>query len=261
MTVLSKADADPAPMGHNNPPEITIRERLEEVYSAELAKVQPLAEKANAAPQEIASDEQLLAVGEIVIAARDMSRSFDTLRETEKRPFLTAGRDVDAYFKTPIERLKKISDVLTKRADAWQRKKAEAERRARAEAERKAREEEEAARKAAEAAQDSWDDDEAQAQADRAAEAAARAEEIAAAPVSTADATRIRSDSGTLATTKTELTFEVEDYAAVDLVKLRPYFSPAEIDKAVRAYLKIAKGSARLAGVRFYEKETAQFRR
>lgn len=261
MTALSEADAAPAPIGHNNPPEITVRERLEETYSAELAKVQPLADRANEAPKEITSDAELTAVGEIVITAREMAHAFDKLRETEKKPFLTAGRDVDAYFKTPIERLKKITDGLTMRATAWQRKKAEDERRARADAERKAREEAEAARKAAEAAQDDWDDAEAQAQADRAAEAARKAAEIAATPATAADATRVRSDDGTLATTKTELAFEVEDYGAVDLAKLRPYFSPAEIDKAIRQYMRIAKGSAKLAGVRFYEKETAQFRR
>ncbi|MGV1352842.1 hypothetical protein [Klebsiella pneumoniae] len=252
-----------AAIGHNNPPaDVTLKEHLEQTYALEIAKVGPIADLANRLPKEISTDDHLTQTGDVVIAARDLWKRLDGLRDIEKRPYLNACNTIQAHFGDHLVRLKKIKDGLTLRASEYNRKKADAERKAREEAERKAREDAEAARKAAEQAVAAGRVEDAIADMEDAAAARLRADQAAAAPKpSAADLTRVRSDSGALATSKTEWTFEITDRSALDLNALRDFIDPDAIDKALRAYTKIKKGTAALAGVRFFEQETAQFRR
>lgn len=248
-------------IGGNLPPEPTIIERLKETYSLEVGAVDDLAARANAAPAEIRSDDELAAIGDIAAAAGKKQRELDTLRETEKRPFLAAGREVDGFFKTPIDRLDRIKRAMTDRATKFQRAKADAERRAREEAERRARAEAEERRLQAEKAAAAGRIDDAVAEAEAAAQAERAARQATAETAAKAsDMTRVRSESGTLITTKTEMAFEVENYDAIPLDKLRPYLDRAAIDKAIRAFMKINKAASRLGGVRFFEAETAVFK-
>jgi hypothetical protein len=256
-----QAHSDPAPIGHNQPPEPTLIERLGEVYSLEIDRAVRMADRANAAPAIIATDEQLAQIGEIGAEAGKIFKELDALREVEKKPFLEAGRAVDGYFKPALDRLERIKKAMTDRATVYQRAKAAAAREAREAAEREARERADAARREAEkaAAAGRADDAIADLEAAQAAEQQAAQARQAAAATSAADDTRLRAGETTI-TTRTEWAFEIADYDAIPLDKLRPYLDRAAVEKALRQFLKFSKGSSPLPGVKFFQQETAQFR-
>jgi hypothetical protein len=114
----------PPPIGHNKPPAFveTLKEQLAEKHGPELAKVAPLAERANAAPQVIASDDDLKVWAEIGRDAAKLFKGLDEARKDEKRPLVAA---VDGFFDDGIERSNRISIAAVQRATAWNKKKAE----------------------------------------------------------------------------------------------------------------------------------------
>lgn len=195
----------------------------------------------------------------LVKDAGALARQADEVRKREKQPFLDAGRDVDAFFKAHLDRLERIRKAFEAVATDYQRKMAAEARRKAEEEARKAREEEaariEAARKA-EADNRSKHAENHAAKADAAAERAQAAEAVASA--SAADLTRQRTESGILATAKTEWAFEIVDYAAVDLNALRMCFKRDDVEKAIRQAVK--NGVRDLAGVRIFEDVKATFR-
>lgn len=252
--------ADAATIGHNRPPEPTLKERLAEAYADRVAAAAAIAERATAQPKEIDSDETLKIVGDIAADAQKLWKNLDTARANEKAPFLQAGREVDGYFATVLERLERIKGAMLLRATLYNRAKADKERRARDEAARKAREEEEAKRREAEQAAAAGRTDDAMADledAQRAAAQAAEAQAAVAAPA--ADLTRVRTDSGTTISTRTEWTFEIVDFSKIELNALRPYIKRDAIEAALRQYVKM--GNRELAGVRIYQDEKAQIGR
>lgn len=66
--------------------------------------------------------------------------------------------------------------------------------------------------------------------------------------------------SGSLSTLTRGYDFEVTDWAAIDLNALKPYIPRADIEKFVRAFVKVHKDAAPLAGVRVYPTTKAQYR-
>lgn len=218
-----------------------------------------LAARADGAPKIIKSQNDLNGVGTLIRDARAMAKKANDARVAEKEPFLSGGRDVDSFFKTLTDRLDRISQFFQKIADEYQRAVAvEARRKAEEEA-RKARQEEEARLAQAMAAREANRDKHAEqhtAKAEAAGFAAERAEAVA--NTSAADLTRQRLDSGVLATSKEAWTFEITDFDAVPLDKLRPYFTRAHVEQAVR--LAVKQGRRELAGVRIYEDIKASFR-
>ncbi len=246
--------------GHNNPPEPTITERINETYAGEFAKVEPLAARANALPASIETDDEVGATGDVVTAASSLKREIDAIRKREKAPIIAAGKELDAVFNSPIDRLSRIADTLTQRVTVYNRAKAARERRQREEEERKAREAAEAARLDAAFEAESGDIKAAEQHFKHADLAEQHAEE-AAQPVRAADLTRVRSEGGTTVSTKTEVKARVIDWDAIDLNKLRHFLKREDVEKALRAFTRINKKSVPIAGVEFYDEETAQFRR
>jgi hypothetical protein len=250
-------DAAPAPIGHNNPPSVLdmLKTSLTEVYSAQIDEAGPIATRANDAPDVIASDDDLAIWARIGVDASRLFKVLDTARLNEKRPVVAA---VDEFFEAATTRLNRISSGATQRATKWNQKKiADARAKAAAEAERlrvEAVAQREAARIAAE-----FDDVD---QAVEAAGAAAAVEaQIAAAPVETAaDLTRVRTDDGITATTRTDWKFEIADFSKVDLNAIRAFIDPKAISVAVGKIVKIQKGATKIDGVRVFTEETAQFR-
>jgi hypothetical protein len=232
---------NPSPIGHNQPPPIT--EVLSENQAALLGEVEALARLAGSAPNEVKSELDLDTVGKIVRAAADLAKRADGARVAEKDPYLVGGREVDAFFKAPLDRLDRIKKVMTDRASIYQRKVADAARE-KAAAEAKRLRDEEAAAKTADMAKE-------------ASQAAKAAEQTAAAPV--ADLTRTVTQSGILAGAKSSWVFEVTDWTAIPLEKLRPYLKHEAIEAAIRAAVKI--GERDLAGVRIFEQATATFKK
>lgn len=244
-------------IGHNQPP---LPERLAADYSHFDGEIEQVAEKANAAPLKITNDDELGKTGDIARAARALSKRIDNDRKSEKEPYLSANKTIEAFFKEKTDRLTMMFVTLEKRATEYQKEKAaEAKRRADAEA-RKAQEEAERQRRIAEKEAErnrptgaASHADKAEALEDKAAAAAAIAESSAA------NLTRHRTESGVV-TAQTKFTFEITDLPNVDLEKLRPYIAKADIEKAVRAFVRVNKDSIPLAGVRIFADIKASFR-
>lgn len=248
----------PSPsIGHNRPPIIEV---LSDTQAALLGEVEALARLAGGAPTEVQGEADLDTMGKLVRAAADLWKRADAARAAEKEPYLVGGREVDGFFKTPLDRLDRIKKVMTDRASIYQRKVAE-EKRVRAEAEAKRLRDEAAARdKAAETALDEGLTARAGINADQAKYArqhAEAAEATAAAPV--AELTRTVTQSGILAGAKSAWTFEITNVSEIPLEKLRLYIKPEAIEAAIKAAVKM--GVRDLAGVRIFEQATATFRR
>lgn len=243
---------------HNDPP---LKERLALEYQALVDEAGTIAADAEGVRKEVEDDKQLGVLGGVVIKAREFSKRADDARKAEKEPFLTAGRDIDAFFAVLTERMGNIMATLGRLATDYQRQKEakarqereaaaaalraeEARQRELAEAEAARNRPTAAARKTAVAEQT----------ADRAAEAGAAAR--APAP----ELTRTRAGDGTLATTTTKWAAEIVDYDALDLNELRQHIARADVEKALRSYVKVNRDSRPLAGVRIFKDTQATFR-
>lgn len=249
--------ADPSDLRHHNQPPLP--ERLALDYAEVVSGVEALAFRANSIPQELPDEAAVLAAGDIGAEAARFIKHADAERAKEKAPYLRACREVDSFFATPIERATQIRAAMVNRVTAFNIAKAARERAARMEAERIARDEAEALRKEAEKAAAAGRVEDAMADIEDARRAEAQAREAAAhAAAPAADLTRTRSEAGTLVTTRTEWTFEIDDIDAVPLDKLRPYIKRDVIEQAVRAFIK--QGHRQLHGVRIFQREVAQFR-
>lgn len=234
-------------IGGNNPP---VAELLATAYEDLQREVNDALASAGRAPETVEDDVTLGKFGDLIRYLTKLSKQADDARKDEKEPFLTAGRDVDSFFSPMTNNLGGAKKTLMARHTAYLAKK-EAEERARREAaEKAAREEEEARLRAAEAAQDSGNFDEADKHLALASEAEVRAVE-AGANLKPAELVRTYSSGGSVSTLKKEWTFAVESYDAVPLDTLRPYISADAVDKAIRAFVKA--GGRQLAGVRIYE--------
>lgn len=248
-------------MGHNRPDEKSpLRARLEEQHAALLADIAALAERANAAPATVESDDVLGVVSDLAKSATAVAKRAETARTSEKEPYLAAGREIDGFFKALAERLERIGAAMKTRATEYLRRKEAEERRRREEEARKAREEAEARMREAAEAEAARRPIDADTALDRAAIAATTAQEaIRAAEAPAADLARTRSASGaSMATLRTTWDFEIDDLGAIDLEAIRPYLARADIEKAIRAY--VAKGNRRLRGARIFERSVASIR-
>lgn len=257
-------------IGGNNPPaEFSLTDTvnalpdtLAKAFAERLAGIiDPIAQRANGAPEVFTSDEDMAGATDIVNDAQAAWSDFDKLRKEQKDPFKRGGELVDDYFRTPLQRLARIKEVFTKRATDYTReKRRKADEAARLERERLEREAEEARKKAAEAAE-FGDHDEAIEHLQQAATVETKIEEKAATPAIGADDMTVRGASGGAARSRTEWTFEIEDFSKIDLNALRDFIAPEAVDKALKAYTKMRKGTAKVEGVRFFEDEKATFRR
>jgi flagellar biosynthesis GTPase FlhF len=246
-----------AEIGHNNPP--PLREVLAENYEILLTEIEALAGKANEAPKTISGDEDVITVGEIVKGARDLSKRLDKARDAEGRPHLEAKREIDGFFKGHMERIDRIAQILQKRADDYQRARAAEERRKREEEARRLREEEERQREIARKAEEANRAKTAAKHEDKADELAERRVEAeASAQASNADLVRVRSDTGTVVSAKTEWKGEIVSVEEIDLNKLRPYLKRDDVQKALNTFVRM--GGRELAGARIFEDVKASFR-
>lgn len=247
-----------ADIGHNRPPLVEV---LAEKHADLAAKVEGIADRANKAPRIVTSDEDLAIIGTLIVDARNLFKTADKEREAEKEPFLRGGREVDAFFKVHTDRLNRIGEAFRKLADTWTRQKAEDERRRLAAEAEKARQEAarqtEIAQRAAEANRTKTAEKH-EAKAEDAQRAADEAAAAAASPA--ADHVRQRMDTGILATAKTEWAFEITDYDAIPLEKLRPYLKREHVEQAIRSLVKIQKNATPLPGVRIFEDVKSSFR-
>jgi len=250
-----------AVIGGNEPPPSDLAEILRERNQHLFLAVDPIAARANLQPQEITTDEQNFALGEVIKDAGIALRGLEAVRVTEKAPYLAACRTVDETFKVGTSRLEKIIDRLGQRASKFAHaKKVEARRLADEEAKR-LRDEEERQREIARRADEAGRAKTAAKHGGKAEDLSSRAEAAEKiATTKTADLTRTSSDTGLVATASDKWDFRVADWSKVDLAALRPFIAVEALEKALRAHMRIHKGSMPIAGVEFVEGTKASFR-
>lgn len=241
-------------IGHNAAP---LKDMLAVSYADLLKEIDEAAAAAGRAPATIESDEISGKVADLVSDIRKLKKAAEAGHDAEKAPFLSAGRDVDDFFRGPCANADgAIKGLLAKQAVYLDAK------------DRLAREE---ARKAEEAARSAADEKLREAEraqnegnfdgADSLLAAATIAEEVAETASLTlaakpADLTRIHSRGGSVTSLRREWTFAVENRDVIDLEAIRPYLAPADVDKAIRGFVKA--GKRELKGVRIFEQAKAR---
>ena len=278
----SEPPGGPAPRevigGNRPPPEETIRrvtDRLASDYLQLSVRASELIESAEVMPEEVRDEAMLEAFSNVIVAIRGAVGHAEAARVAEKEDYLRGGQAVDGFFGGIKERLAKAMNSLHRRVNTYNERKLAAEReRRRIEAEeaaRKQREEQERrdrlnreAEEAIERArrarlpetreQRSAEAKVAVAEAGQANAAAWHAEQQAeAARIETlrksSEIARSRFDEGRLVTTRQVGYVELADRDAVDMNALRPYFTDAEIVKALRGWAKATGYAKSMPGV------------
>lgn len=261
---------------------------LGEQYASFDQELAELLDEARALPPETNTDDRALANGAVIKKLKDLDRKFEATREREKQPYLRGGNAVDTHFNTRRDKIGRRNrnaaagaiDVLQQRNDGhMQRKLADEQARRDREAAEAAR----AAREAREKAErEQRQADEARAAAERArkpehieqkSSAASAAEEQAAVATSAAvvaaeraqeahidtlakpaDLVRTRGDDGVLLTMAKENYAIVKDRAKLDYVKLAPFFTDNEIEKALRGWAKTTGFAQQMDGAEIGKK-------
>ncbi|KQI68721.1 hypothetical protein AN189_07425 [Loktanella sp. 3ANDIMAR09] len=207
----------------------------------------------NRTPAKITTENELTDAGKIITELRALAKKADGVRSDEKAPIIETGRAIDGFFRDLIQMIDGAITPLRSAADDFAR------RRAAEEAARRRREEEIAREKAAAAQKRAENAKSPEAAAKAAAEQ--EAQEAVASGAAQAKTQPVRGNGVTAGTRKT-WDFEILDSSALrqSLGALGPFLDEASLEKAIRSFVKIHKGSTALPGVRAFEKTTTQFR-
>ena len=183
-------------------------------------------------------------------------KNANSIRVSEKEPYLEGGRQVDGYFKTITEPLDKGKKKIEGRLTLYQRQVAAEEKRRRDEERRDAEEAAalavEVAARAAEALRMERDLDaavQAEAAAEQAAADAVKAQ--VAADAKAADMSRTRGDYGGVSSLRTRWVGILTTRAGLDLESLRDHIPEAALEQAIRSFVKA--GGRKLSGAQIYE--------
>lgn len=235
-----------AGIGDNNPPsdEQVFLSELEGRNASLLERRTALLEAATRVPETIEDAEVAGKAADFIKQLTAAEKAADRARTEEKAPYLQRGKWVDAWFKGPaVAGIAEVKKAITARLTAYQREEARKERERREAEERRQREEAERARREAEekaaAAQTEGDLDAAVRAEEEAAEAQAAAERAERdAQAGAADMSRQHSAAGTVASLRTSIRCTAWRRPDLDLDALRPYFADADIEKAIRGYIR-----------------------
>lgn len=258
-----------AGLGHNNPPEPTLAERLAVNHKSTIDKVEALAKKANEVKSLAAKantpdesgvvagldDDLVEKMAEIGHEAGKLNTAVDKERTDTTKPLRDEVKEIDSFFKVLLARTETMKTVFTKTVGAYaEAKKDEARRQA---AERARVAEEQAAAKLKEAQEASHS-----VMSDVLLNEAARAEEeaqMAANAAVKAGAGPSRAG-GVTVIQSTKFSFEILDSDKIPLDLLRPYIKLADFEKFLRQYVSAHKDTKPLAGVRIFPESKTSFR-
>jgi hypothetical protein len=255
LTELGDLRPPPSPgIGHNRGPALDVE--LAEQNAALEKRRDELLEAVTRAPVEIADNDASGKVADLVRLITACRKAAEASRVERKEPYLAAARVIDNYFRRITEPLDGAKQTLEARLSVYQRRVAFEERRRREEEARRAAEEADRLRQEAlareRAAQTDAELDAAIVAGDAAEDAAAEAAAaLRAAEVKPAELSRVRGDFGAVASLRRTWTFGDLDRDTLDLETLRPYFVIADLEKAVRAFIRA--GGRHCRGVNIYE--------
>lgn len=250
-----------AEIGHNNPPEPTITDRLREAFASMIRTVDELAAEATKAreglgpEQQVTADEQLGPLVDIGKRAGKLSKQVDATRLEANKPHRAALDETNQFFNALSARMDRVEKVFLEITTAYDRKKRDEERRRAADAAAAAQAEANAKMSEAAEAQHSVVSDvvlnEAVQAHDRAEALTAKALDVGTGPT--------RTEGGTISSSKT-WTFAVTDWSKVNIAEFADEFTVAEKEKAIRAFVRKNKNTKSLSGVRIYQDERTSFR-
>lgn len=238
-----------ATIGHNNPPTDAdiLKDYLKSNNSELLEEAENIGLEMEFLPNPVKTDEAAIKVTEFIKRVNDCNKKMESAREENKAPYFQAGKTVDAFFKEYKTKLDSVAADLKKPLLVFQQEKAtEAARLAKIEEDRLKKE---AAEKLVEAtvqealgssiASDLLDD---AIKAEKQAEKAGNVVGLGAVKSATAS-------SGI----RKRMVGELESLDKLDIVKLKKFFTEADIKKAINAM--VASGIHECAGVKIYEKQ------
>lgn len=238
-----------AQIGHNLPPtdaEI-LQDKLSENSRADIQEMKTLLEAE--IPEKINDEVENKKAEMFVDRVKKLKKTFDGTHKKEKAPYLEMGRVVDSFFKDRIKELDALIDRANAPRTVFLNAKAEAERKRIFEAAEKARLEAEALAEQAKAHED--------------ADIKDTADELLGVAIATEQkADRLNEYAAASKNSKlvgglvVRWVGEIQDMGAVDLEKLRQYFTDEQIQTAVNKYVR--DGGRDLAGVKIYQKSEAR---
>ena len=247
-----------SPMGHNNPPsEIEILEERLASHTDLAAEYDRLAQRE--APEAI-EDEQ--AAGDITLylkAVKDLGSRVEKVHKAEKAPYLECGKRVDGWKNDYLANLKTLSDKFAPLLLAFNKKKDEEERQRQLEAAKRAAEEAEKLRQESKAHEDAGIVDTATDLLQAAHDSNRKAESLTINALSAKPGTFGKSRAGgATASIRAPWVGKIENVAAIDLEKLRPFFSEDSLQKAINAFVR--DGGRQLNGVNIYQDQQLSIR-
>lgn len=241
--------AQPAPIGHNNPP--TIEEELRDRASELLDRTQKLVDAADRIPAELDA-ESAPKVTDFIKQVTTCAKAVEDKRKAEKEPFVEGGKRVDVFFKTHATDLDIAKAKASKPLLAYQTKVQEEERQRRLEQERIAREESD--RKAEEARKlaNAGLEEQASVELNKALRDEKKADRLASSVQTGVGLGVTKSESGASASTRKRTVIEIVDRNAINYGLLGAHFTADAIQSALNSFVKA--GGAEMPGVKIYEK-------
>ena len=247
----------PAGVGHNQPtPTAILRDKFQDLMNeVETLANEATEEKNKLQDGKIANDNQRDPFVSIGVAAGKLVKRLEALRLETTKPLRDEVDETNAFFKTLFNRANRIhaafetlvGDFDTAQREAAKRVAAQAAEEAAAEARRKLDE--------AAASKHSMEGDvilqEAERAEHRAQHFASQALDAGTGPTRTA--------SGTISQ-RTNWDFRITNAAKIDLNALRACFGIADIEKAIRLYVRNNRDTIPLAGVEIYPSTKTQLR-
>jgi hypothetical protein len=249
-----------APVGHNNPPEPTMIDRLKEEFFGLMDELEALAKAANAAKaivdqNGLKSDEDVAPLVKIGKDATKMAKRLDEIRLQTSQPLRDDVERINGFFNMMKARAEAIKNAFAKKVGEYDAEKRERERREAAERARVAEEAARAKLEEAAAAQHSVMGDVVMNEAAELEQHAA----LAASEATKAGTGPMRTEFGTVSSSG-KWTFAIDKADDIPLEKLRPYIKIADLEKFVRAFVAAKKNTEKLPGVRIFQEQKTSFR-
>jgi len=235
-----------APIGHNNPPSET--EILIDLLAQKEKELRHRMKFAPA-PAEIADEQQAGRITDEIKAVKNIIRLVSDIHSTTKKPYLECGRIVDAWKKRLEVELEVICSTFAKPLNVFLDKRAQEERARQIEEARLERERAEALAAEAQAHAQAGISDTANDLLDAAVSSEAMANRIEDHAYTATPSQLAKSRSMHCATASQKLVWigEIQNISAIDLNKLRAYFTTDALQKAVNAFIR--DGGRSLDGV------------
>jgi hypothetical protein len=225
-----------------------------------MQEAEAIAQRANDAKDtltdgNISTDDQSAVLVGIGVDAGKLATRIDKIRLATTEPLRNEVDEINEFFNAIAMRMKRVKGAFENLVGAYDRKKRDEAQRAAAKAAEEAQAE--AKRKLEEASATS-NSVEGEVILQEAARAEHRAQHLAGQAMA-AGTGPTRTEGGTVSQ-RTNWTFRITDASKIDLNKLRPHFGIADVEKAMRGYVKANRDTAPLAGVEIYPDQKATFR-